>query len=57
VLTCFPADERIDLIALGNELGGIAVEANHDELPEGLRGMHGPCSAAAGLRAPRGGRR
>jgi hypothetical protein len=27
---------------VGNELGGIAVEANHDELPEGLRGLDGP---------------
>jgi Ala-tRNA(Pro) deacylase len=42
VLTCFPADERVDLIALGNELGGVAVEANRDELPEGLRDLHGP---------------
>ena len=42
VLACFPADERIDLIALGNEVGGVAAEANRDELPEGLRGLQGP---------------
>jgi len=41
VLACFPADERIDLVALGNELGGFAVEANRDELPEALRDLDG----------------
>jgi prolyl-tRNA editing enzyme YbaK/EbsC (Cys-tRNA(Pro) deacylase) len=41
VLACFPANERVDLVALGNELGALVVEANRDELPEELRDLDG----------------
>ena len=37
VLACFPADEHIELVALGNELGGHAIEATLEELPEEIR--------------------
>ena len=43
VLACFPADEHIELLALGAELGGHAIEATPDELPEELREL--PSSA------------
>jgi prolyl-tRNA editing enzyme YbaK/EbsC (Cys-tRNA(Pro) deacylase) len=33
VLVCYPAGERIDLVALGATLGGVAVEASLDDLP------------------------
>jgi prolyl-tRNA editing enzyme YbaK/EbsC (Cys-tRNA(Pro) deacylase) len=39
VVACFPHDEKIDLVALGNALGGAAIEAGGEDVPEQLRGV------------------
>jgi prolyl-tRNA editing enzyme YbaK/EbsC (Cys-tRNA(Pro) deacylase) len=41
VLACVRAGDHVDLNALGNELGGIAVDALPDELPSALSSLAG----------------
>ncbi len=41
VLACYRHGEHVDLSAIGNELGGTAMDALPDELPEELVGLEG----------------
>jgi Ala-tRNA(Pro) deacylase len=42
VLACYPANEHLDVAAFGNELGGAAMEATMEDLPESLQHQDGP---------------
>lgn len=41
-LTCYPTGEQIDLAAVGSELGGLAIEASGEELPDEFARAQGP---------------